>query len=217
MNTDREHDDARFVDFLERLAGWRDGKWDDKRVDRAALAALRRSVQLLEEDAAAQRYVADWVEPEDFERDRGWQARCTYLVAALFAMHPRGSWTRREGRGEWWERNLGASFHRLAPPGDRGRESVERRFQWLLASDRHELPRRLRQSITLLASAPQDVPVDWFALLRDVRWWGVEGSRVQARWATAFWRGQRELDTDGDGAGDDEVVSTGDDEAGAQE
>lgn len=211
MNTNRERDDRRFIEHLEELAGWQGGNWDERRADRAALAALRRAAgKAPDESATAHRYVGAWLDGVDFERDDGWQARCLYLVASLFAMHPRGSWARREGRGQWWERNLGASFYRLAPPGDRQRESVERRFQWLLASDRHELPARLRQAIGLLASHQQNVPVDWFYLLRDLRWWGGEGSQVRARWASAFWRGER--DTDAAGAGGDTQDGADDEE-----
>lgn len=204
--------DRQFIDHLLRLDGWLDGKRQEKNVDRAALGALRRAAGKAPEDAdSAHPHVGRYLRPQDFNGD-AWQVVCLYVVGTLFALHPPDRWPSGDSAG-WWDRNLGASFRRKALDGHGSREGVERRFQWLLASDRSELATRLRHGASLLSSPPHPVPIDWLQLLRDLRGWGAEGSQVQARWASAFWRDDQPgptLAANGDEALDGDLADSAD-------
>jgi CRISPR system Cascade subunit CasB len=149
-----------------------------QRDDRGALAALRRGLGKSPGEATAMHpHVLPWIPPSVLERDERWY----YLVAALFAMHPLQWPTREHPAGAT---NLGASFARLRSAANAA--GVERRFTSVLNSDEEDLPQHLRQAVGLLRSG--GVPVDYTALLRDIRWWGAENRPVQRRWARAFWR-----------------------------
>lgn len=145
------------------------------REDRAALAALRRGLgkppgTVVEMYPHVQPYVGD--------RPRRSYENACYIVAALFAAHPR-DWGRREG--EYGPTNFGASFARIK--GNSG--SIEKRFVALLECNSDSLGEHLRHAVSLLRAA--DVPVDWDQLLRDIPWWDAGERRVQRRWASAFW------------------------------
>lgn len=163
-----------FVSYLQRLA---------EREDRGALAALRRGLgQPPGTVAAMYPYVVPWLPAEA----RPWQEAAYYLVAALFALHPAPG-----GVG-----NLGYSF-RLAErqePGERGADerasANERRFVALLAAHPDDLPDRLRQAISFLAS--KEVPVNWHQLFRDIARWADASRRVQNEWARAYWGRDRQ-------------------------
>lgn len=58
-------------------------------------------------------------------------------------------------------------------------------FVALLDSDREDLPRRLRQVVSLLKAT--DLGLDWELLLADLRRWEHPLRRVQRRWARDFW------------------------------
>ncbi len=159
-----------FVDFLVSL---------DRRRDRAALAALRRGIGKAPGEAPEMcRYVDPWLGGPV----RPWRDDAYYLVASLFAWHPRdrpGDPTRA------WRTNLGAAFKDLAGRTESG--GAERRFVALLNCDLDALPHHLRHAVGLLRA--HDVPVDWAGLLRDLRWWEQPHRRVQREWARAFWGG----------------------------
>ena len=168
----------RFVAYLERLA---------KQGDRSALAALRQGLRGRPgEETAMHRYVVPWVQGEQTR----WGEDVHYLVAALFALHPK-SWPQDATD---WNSNLGASFARMAV-GD-ARESIERRFTVLLNTHQADLAAQLRHAISLLKS--KDVPVDWGRLLNDLRRWGNDDKRVQRRWAKAFWGRTSDQETNED-------------------
>lgn len=178
--------EERFVAYLAGLAAAE---------DRAALAALRRSLGKAPGEAAeAYRYVAPWL--PDTPRWGEEEAYC--LVAALFAWHPH-DWPANERVGPT---NLGASLRRLAERMERRNSgaggsapaaaamgstnpAVERRLVALLNCHRDDLPEHLRRVVGLLRA--HDVPVDWALLLRDVRDWQRDDRRVQRAWARAYW------------------------------
>lgn len=154
-----------FVTHLERL------KQED---DRAALARLRRSLGK-EPGAASESFpvVQPWLPPMPQSREDAF-----YLMAGLFASHAEPG-----GSG-----NLGDAFAGLAALAPERRDAIERRFVALLNCHQEDLPRHLRQAISLLASG--GVPVDWRRLLKDVLLWGGPRRTVQRHWARRFWAAQ---------------------------
>ncbi len=161
--------ERRFANYLAEFT-------DPEREDRAALAALRRGLGKPPGEAAEMHpYVVPFL-PHDGSR---WEEDAHYLVAALFAWHQL-VWP--EGGGEW-DRNVGASFVRLAERAGSG--SIEQRFVALLNSHRDDLPEHLRHAVGLLRA--HEVPVDWAQLLRDIQEWDRESRSTQRSWARAFW------------------------------
>jgi CRISPR system Cascade subunit CasB len=159
----------RFVEYLEKLEAGQ---------DRAALAALRRSLGKSPGQAAeAHRHVL-WVSPPS------WEELAYYLVAGLFALHP-ASWRKEEGDKQLT--NFGASFAWLRSKTDS--DSIEKRFVALLDCHEDDLAEHLRHAVSLLKS--KEIPVDWAQLLRDLRNWNHEDRFVQRRWARAFWGGNQ--------------------------
>lgn len=103
-----------------------------------------------------------------------------FLIATLFPIAPQ-----RAGAG-----SLGVTLRRMRQLRSAGAErsnSLDRRFQTLLDSDREQLPFRLRQAVRLAAS--DDLPIDWGELLRDVMAWEREDHGVQLRWARDYFVG----------------------------
>lgn len=159
----------RFINYLEELA---------RDEDRAALAALRRSLGKSPGEAAeTHRYVLRF-NPEP------WEETAYYLVAGLFALHP-VNWRKQEDSKQ--PTNLGASFARLQASTDS--ESIEKRFVALLDCHEDDLAEHLRHAVSLLRS--KEVSVDWLQLLKDLRHWNYETRRVQRSWARAFWGSQQ--------------------------
>lgn len=106
-----------------------------------------------------------------------------FLVATLFPLVPH---TSHVG-------TLGSSLHRVrqirngtnaGPPN-----SLDRRFQALLDSDREQLSFRLRQVVRLIAADRADVPLDWVCLLQDILNWTHPSHFVQMRWARDYFVG----------------------------
>ena len=156
-----------FVVYLEKLA---------EKEDRAALAALRRSLGKSPGEAAdAHRYVLPF-------SPAIWEEPAYYLVAGLFALHP-ANWRKEEGDNR--QTNFGASFAWLQSQVDS--DSIEKRFVALLDCHEDDLAEHLRHAVSLLRS--KEVPVDWVQLLRDLRNWNHEDRFVQRNWARAFWGG----------------------------
>lgn len=107
-----------------------------------------------------------------------WQHEDYFLVATLFPLAPH-----RVGAG-----SLGITMRRVRLGGGQSGEranSLDRRFQTLIDSDREQLPFRLRQAVRLAAAAEQSI--DWTELLRDVRAWEHTERFVQLRWARDFY------------------------------
>jgi CRISPR system Cascade subunit CasB len=146
----------------------------DRNGDRAALAALRRSLgQPIGYSGEAHRYIL-WINPSQ------WEERHYYLIAGLYALHP-NIWRQTEANTR--ATNYGASMARLNR--EVGSSSIERRFVALLDAHEEDLAEHLRQTVSLLKS--RDIPVDWVRLLRDLKNWKLESRSVQRQWARSFW------------------------------
>jgi CRISPR system Cascade subunit CasB len=166
--------EERFIDRLQKLA---EGQ------ERGALASLRRGLgQPPGTVADMYRYV------EPFLGEQGSGARfkesAFYLVAALFALHPKST---DEG-------NMGT--HMAKTRTDSGADALERRFTALLAAHPDDLPEYLRQSISFLKS--KDVPVNWNQLLWDLENWEKRDDpkySVQKKWARSFWGGSQSAES----------------------
>ncbi len=159
-----------FITYLQSLA---------ERQERGALAALRRGLgQPPGTVADTFRYVEPWLkEKRTLEREAAF-----YLVASLFALHPKSTNTG----------NMGAHL-RACNPNRENDDALERRFTALLAAHMDDLSFYLRQAVGFLKS--KEVPVNWNELLWDLQNWDVKRDdprySVQKRWANAFWGGAR--------------------------
>jgi CRISPR system Cascade subunit CasB len=145
--------------------------------ERGALAALRRGLGRPPGTAAEMyRYVEPFL-PQ--VRSQGQEA-AYYLVAALFALHPKST-----GMG-----NFGAHMAQTRSEG--GEDALERRFTALLSAHPDDLPDILRQSISFLKS--KEISVNWNQLFWDLQNWDDEDRRVQKKWASAFWGRSQPVD-----------------------
>lgn len=143
------------------------------RQDRGALASLRRGLgQPPGTVADMYRYVEPYLGAEARYKESAF-----YLVAALFALHPKST---NEG-------NMGAHLARTRT--ESGGEALERRFTALLAAHPDDLPEYLRQAVSFLNS--KEEPVNWDQLLRDLQGWGREDRSTQKKWARSFWGGRQ--------------------------
>ncbi|MBI5295637.1 MAG: type I-E CRISPR-associated protein Cse2/CasB [Chloroflexi bacterium] len=161
MNQQEPHP---FIRYLQKLA---EGQ------ERGALASLRRGLgQPPGTVADMYRYV------EPFLRgDARYKETAFYLVAALFALHPKSTDLGDMGK------------HMAATRTEAGSDALERRFTALLAAHPDDLPEYLRQTVSFLKS--KDVPLHWDELLRDLQGWGREDRYVQKKWARSFWGGRQ--------------------------
>lgn len=155
--------DKKFVSRLEKYVK------DD---ERAALAHLRRG---LGKDA--------WAATEMFPYVAGWTKNLSrryedayFLVATMIGLYPKESW-----KSEDKYNNLGKSLSFLKDESG----SIEKRFVALLNSDEEDLSKHLRQIVSLLKS--KDAPINWFQLLKDIKYWSNENRSVQRSWAKGFW------------------------------
>jgi len=181
---ERQERNVRFISYLRHLIPddeQRDGGETSRK--RAVLAQLRRGLGK-EPGIVPDMYphVESFLPLQASAEDEA----PYYLVAALFAWHPK-DWI-----GDRWRTNLGASLAQLrrkqaverntaVEPGD----STERRFVAMLSSTREDLAYHLRQMIGLLRT--KEVPVNWLQLLPDIQDWNADSRFVQRRWASAFW------------------------------
>jgi len=99
------------------------------------------------------------------------------FVAGLFATHP----------AETDEGNFGTVCRRIGQKRDQKSNDekltpTERRFQHLLAAEKHELPHRVRRMVLMAKS--HDVPINYARLATDLRFWN---DRTKREWASAFW------------------------------
>jgi CRISPR system Cascade subunit CasB len=141
-----------------------------ERQDRGALAALRRGLGLPAGTAAE---MFRYVEPFLAQKRSRTQESAYYLVASLFALHPKSTISG----------NLGN--HMAQTRTESGEDALERRFTALLSAHPDDLPGSLRQAISFLKS--KEIPVNWNQLFWDLQNWDDEGRGVQKRWASAFW------------------------------
>ena len=143
-----------------------------ERDDRAALAQLRRGLGKPPGTVAAMhRYVVPWL-PKNAP---GHAQDSHYLIASLYALHPRHSPDMR---------SLGQSLRRLA--AGEGGDSTERRFTALLNAHADALPDHLRHAVALARSS--DVPINYSELLEATQYWTADKRPIQRRWARDFWQ-----------------------------
>lgn len=138
---------------------------------RAGLAALR--VGLRSQNGVCldvMPHVSPYLTERETDNDRWF-----FAVATLFALHPLDQ-PRRE--------SLGGAFAQLRKDSD----SIEKRFQLLLACDEENLWEQLVQIVSLLKS--KNVPVNWFRLLNDLTQnnWDNPERPLQLRWARDFYK-----------------------------
>jgi len=166
--------EERFINRLKELAAGQ---------NRGALASLRRGLgQPPGTVAEMYRYVEPFL--GGIESGARFKERAFYLVAALFALHPRST---DEG-------NMGT--HLAKTRTDAGADALERRFTALLAAHPDDLPEYLRQSVSFLKS--KEVPVNWLRLVQDLQNWEKRDDpqySVQKRWAREFWRKHQSTDS----------------------
>lgn len=165
--------DEQFIDRLQKLAAGG---------ERGALASLRRG---LGQPPGTVAEMYRYVEPFLGGLDSGarFKERTFYLVAALFALHPKSI---DEG-------NMGT--HLAKTRTDAGADALERRFTALLAAHPDDLPEYLRQAVSFLKS--KEVPVNWLRLVQDLQNWERRNDpkySVQKRWAREFWRQNQSTD-----------------------
>jgi len=180
-----------FIEWLEGL--------NEK--DTKVRAVLRRSLAFEPgQHVPAFPYVERFLKGED----NSWRREMHYLVAGLWAAH----W--RDGR-TGTPMSIGKACavfdnEKRAPMSQDDREkkltSTEKRFVTLLDSDRDQLPHRLRQMIALL----KDQPIDFDALLKDLRYWNDDRKGTQNAWARDFYR-NTEAVTEGEPAPLEEVIT----------
>lgn len=210
----------RFVENeLERHAGFgEDGTFDEDKMNRAALAELRRVLgKPINRAFPAYKYVAEWTQ----DVEEGWDTECFYLVASLFAVYQQGRFDNDRHRRSWHheenlfsaDRNFGASFRRFElkmqedeTEAKRERlKAVEKRFTVLLNSRRTDLPARLRQAVMLLAS--KEIRIDWTKLLIDLLLWKrsenvffIANRKIspQRSWAQSFYKLEEIKETEGE-------------------
>ena len=144
--------------------------------ERGPLAALRRGLgQPPGAVAEMYRYVVPWLP----DTPTGTQEAAYYLVASLFAYHPKST----------TKGNMGTHLSHAREAASE--DALERRFTALLAAHPEDLPVYLRQAVSYLNS--KDVPVNWDELFRDLQQWHYQDQRVQKRWAREFWRRSRAI------------------------
>lgn len=181
--------DERFITWLIGLAEdgqERSGKNSAK--NRAILAALRRGLGKTPGGVLEMYpHLMQFLKPTEEQLLENFA-----LIASLFAMHPD-----KGGKG-----NLGstlAEVRKAAELSGAGASSIERRFVALLNAHREDLPKHLRQVISLAKS--RDVSIDWLQLLHDIRYWNNPDRIVQRRWAREFWAGFEPSSEDANGDG----------------
>jgi CRISPR system Cascade subunit CasB len=150
-----------FIYYLQNLA---------EKQGRGALADLRRGLGQTPGTVAA---MFRYVEPFMPQKRSRTQETAYYLVASLYAFHPKSTQTG----------NMGA--HMVQTRADGGEDALEHRFTALLASHPDDLPNYLRQAISFLKS--KDIPINWNQLFWDLQHWDDENRIVQKKWASTFW------------------------------
>lgn len=138
-----------------------------------AVAALKRSLQgETTSQIAAYPYVVPFL-PKDY-RGNDW---AYFLVAGLFAMHPRHS-------PEY--RNLGTTCQVLGSEDDNPGASWVLRFKALLDAEQDDVAHHLRSIIGMAAS--KDIAVNYMQMLTDLCRWSHPEKYAQSAMAREFWR-----------------------------
>ena len=151
-----------FISALKRMEARDDGP------SRAGMAALRAGLRTKDGVALEMMpLVAEFLGEHEWPSDVWF-----FAVGALFALHPQEG-----GAG-----SLGAAFGRLRQQSD----SIEKRFQLLLACQEEDLFGHLIQIVSLLKSS--SIPLDWTRLLRDISRANWDERELQRRWARDFYQ-----------------------------
>lgn len=157
--------------FIQYLCGLSDRK------DRAALAHLRRGLGKPPGHAPEMfPYVVPFL-PKQCELDK---EDAYYLVASLFALHP---------KHENAKKSMGDTFKYIAVQSSDSK-GPERRLMAMLNSHRDDLHGHLRHSVSLAKS--KEVGINYEKLLNDLIYWDRESRSVQKQWAKDFWSEMKE-------------------------
>lgn len=109
-----------------------------------------------------------------------------FLIAALFGLYPDAERTKSNLGGSLLMLENKLHQQRGSSSDDNKISSVERRFVALLNAKEEDLPTHLRQIIGLLKS--NEIPINWFRLLKDIKFWSSEGKyNSRRKWAKGFW------------------------------
>lgn len=152
-------------------------------------AVLRRSLAF---DPGTYIPAFPYVEPFLKGEAEGWRRQMHYLAAGLWAAHWREDQPDTKiklavaiGRYDLERRNKQSAKDKHKPT------STERRFIALLDADEDQLPHRLRQMVALL----KEHPIDFQALLSDLKRWESDDTHVQITWARDYYRTLSPADT----------------------
>lgn len=122
-----------------------------------------------------------------------WQQEDYFLIATLFPLVEHNPGTGDLGDTLRQVRRLRSSV------SEGQQNSLDRRFQTLLDSDREQFPFRLRQAVRLAATHRESVTLNWERLLLDTLQWEHPNHAVQLRWARHYFVGpDRPSDADTD-------------------
>jgi CRISPR system Cascade subunit CasB len=176
------------IQFLRPLAQ-KEGEYNPKK--RAVLAELRRG---LTDFPRLSPYLHPHLQPILPDDVKWWQKQTYYLIAALFALHPK--FPEREDRYT----NLGDHFAAAREDESDKNTALERRFSLLLTAHPEDLYYHLRQAISYLKSKDENILINWPQLIRDVDNWYYDDSRakVQEKWAAQFCRKAKPAPVDGE-------------------
>lgn len=162
--------------------------------DRAALAALRRSIG--SEDQRIQ--AAPYVLPHIDEAHRAQSARSAYqayfMVAGLFGIWANAPQTVshmlnwNDESSEPASRNRKSVGSMMLALINQNEDAMERRFIRLLSARDERFHEFLRQVFQLTRNAKVYVPVNFVRLFHDLRLWdGPSGESVREQWAQDFY------------------------------
>lgn len=150
-----------FLKYLYELSS------KEKPGNKAILAHLKRSLSTQENDFMMYKYLGRYIQ-EDM---KNYEVANIFLIAGLFAIHQNNT------NEEYY--NIAKSV--LLYKAQKGKdESIDKRFETFLNSDRDELPDRLRQLVKLLI----DVPINFDILYSDITWWN---EKTKNQLAKDYW------------------------------
>jgi len=154
---DYKKDFREFIDYLKDFV---------ESDNRAALATLRRG---LGKDVATSTEMYQYIFPKlRYARDE----KSFFLLASLFGSYPKARNT---------DGNIGASLAKIKNESG----SIEKRFVALLNAREEVLHEHLRQIVALLKA--KETPINWFELLRGIKFWSDPNRFIQKSWARSFW------------------------------
>ncbi len=165
--------------------------------DRAAMATLRRGLGLETEKVnrlPMARYIYGVMQvPSHGITPR--EEEAAFVIASLFAAYVRNDQPLKAHLARWGD--MGDHFFVLwngQAKDSPQRQSIERRFDLLLATHPEELALQLRKTLSFFRSqSEQVIPIQWARLLHDFIHWGEEMEQgehqepVRYRWAKSFW------------------------------